>query len=96
MTRQSGNPPVAVVTGGAGMLGSATVTALAARGVRTVLVVRNEAKGRALVDQLNDPATHRLVVGDLSEPDSVRDIAAQIRSAIDDLAVLIHSAAGGG
>jgi NAD(P)-dependent dehydrogenase (short-subunit alcohol dehydrogenase family) len=93
MTRQSGNRPVAVVTGAAGMLGSATVTALAARGVRTVLVVRNEAKGRALVDQLNDPATHRLVVGDLSEPDSVRDIAGQIRSAIDDLAVLIHSAA---
>jgi NAD(P)-dependent dehydrogenase (short-subunit alcohol dehydrogenase family) len=93
MTRQSGNRPVAVVTGAAGMLGSATVTALAARRVRTVLVVRTEAKGRALVDQLNDPATHRLVVGDLSEPDSVRDIAGQIRSAIDDLAVLIHSAA---
>ena len=74
MVPQSGKPPVVVVTGAAGMLGSATVTALSARGVRTILVVRNEAKGRALVDQLNGPGSgmHRLVVGDLSEPDSVR------------------------
>ena len=95
MVQQSGKPPVAVVVGAAGMLGSATVTALATRGVRTILVVRNEAKGRALVDQLNGPGRgmHRLVVGDLSEPDSVRDIAEQIRSTTDDLAALIHSAA---
>jgi NAD(P)-dependent dehydrogenase (short-subunit alcohol dehydrogenase family) len=33
------------------------------------------------------------VVGNLSEPDSVRDIAGQIRSTTDDLAVLVHSAA---
>ena len=95
MRQQPGKPPVSVVTGATGMLGSATATALSGRGVRTVLVVRNEAKGRALVDQLNGPVTgtHRLVVGDLSEPDSVRDIAGQIRSTTDDLAVLIHSAA---
>ena len=95
MPQESGKRPVAVVTGATGMLGSATVTALAARGVRTVLVVRNETKGRALVDQLNTPGTgtHRLVVGDLSEPDSVRNIAGQIRSTTDDLAVLIHTAA---
>jgi NAD(P)-dependent dehydrogenase (short-subunit alcohol dehydrogenase family) len=95
MRLQSGTPPVVVVTGATGMLGSATVTALSARGVDTVLVVRNEAKGRALVDQLGGPGTgaHRLVVGDLSEPDSVREIAGQIRSTTDDLAVLVHSAA---
>jgi NAD(P)-dependent dehydrogenase (short-subunit alcohol dehydrogenase family) len=95
MARQPDDPQVAVVTGATGMLGSATVKALASRGMGTVIVVRDRAKGRALVSQLNGTgsATHRLVVGDLSEPDSVRDIAAQIRSETDDVAVLIHAAA---
>jgi NAD(P)-dependent dehydrogenase (short-subunit alcohol dehydrogenase family) len=95
MTQQAHNPLLAVVTGATGMLGSATVRALASRGVSTILIVRDEAKGRALVDQLNVPRTdtHHLVVGDLSEPRSVRDIAGRVWSETDDIAVLIHAAA---
>jgi NADP-dependent 3-hydroxy acid dehydrogenase YdfG len=37
MRQQSGKPPVAVVTGATGMLGSVTVTALSTRGVRPSL-----------------------------------------------------------
>jgi NAD(P)-dependent dehydrogenase (short-subunit alcohol dehydrogenase family) len=95
MTHQAHNPPLAVVTGATGMLGSATARALASRGVSTILIVRDEAKGRALVDQLNVARTHthHLVVGDLSEPRSVLDIAGRVRSETDDIAVLIHAAA---
>jgi NAD(P)-dependent dehydrogenase (short-subunit alcohol dehydrogenase family) len=95
MTQQAHNPSLAVVTGATGMLGSATVRTLASRGVRTILIVRDEAKGRALVDQLNVPRTdtHHLVVGDLSEPRSVREIAGRVRSETDDIALLIHAAA---
>jgi short-subunit dehydrogenase len=86
---------VVVVTGATGMLGSATATALAGRGVSTVLVARNEAAGHQLLDSVKRAGggSHRLVIGDLSEPDSVRAVAAEISSAVDDVAAVIHSAA---
>ncbi|HEU4543703.1 MAG TPA: SDR family NAD(P)-dependent oxidoreductase [Jiangellaceae bacterium] len=95
MTQRSHNQPVAVVTGATGMLGSATAAALASRGASTVLVVRDQDSGRRLIDSLptHDEVRHRLVVGDLSEPGSVRDVAEQIRAGVEDVAVLIHAAA---
>ena len=84
-----------VVTGATGMLGSATAAALAQRGASTLLVVRNPAKGQRLLHSLptGGGSRHRMLVGDLSEPASVRDIAEQIRAEKDDVGALIHTAA---
>src|SRR6266508_4060883 len=85
---------VVVITGATGMLGSATARQLAQRGTDTVLVARDRARGARLVDELTRiGATHDLVVGDLSEPESVRVVAATIGSRHDRVAGLVHSAA---
>jgi len=86
---------VVVVTGATGMLGSATATALARRAVSTDLVARNEAAGHQLLDSVKRAGggSHRLVIGDLSEPDSVRAVAAEISSGASAVAAVVHSAA---
>lgn len=92
MTRDAGNS--VVITGATGMLGAATAAEFARRGIDTILVARDEARGGRLIDALQRiGGSHWLVVGDLSEPDSVRDSAAAIRSGHLRIAGLIHAAA---
>jgi NAD(P)-dependent dehydrogenase (short-subunit alcohol dehydrogenase family) len=94
MMSEEGGRGVVVITGATGMLGSATARQLAQRGTDTVLVARDQARGARLVDELTRiGATHDLVVGDLSEPESVRVVAATIGSRHDRVAGLVHSAA---
>jgi NAD(P)-dependent dehydrogenase (short-subunit alcohol dehydrogenase family) len=89
----SDHAPV-VITGATGMLGTATAAELAGRGIDTVLVVRDPIRGTGLVERLNHiGGTHRAIVGDLSEPASVRTVAADIRSHQRRLTALIHAAA---
>jgi NAD(P)-dependent dehydrogenase (short-subunit alcohol dehydrogenase family) len=58
----------AIVTGGASGLGAATVRALAAAGVKPVIVDRDEAKGKALAAELG-VAFHQT---DVTSPDDVQ------------------------
>jgi NAD(P)-dependent dehydrogenase (short-subunit alcohol dehydrogenase family) len=93
MRSEQGGRGVVVITGATGMLGSATARYLAQRGTDTVLVARDEARGARLIDELTRlGATHGLVVADLSEPESVRAVAATIGSQ-HDVAGLVHAAA---
>jgi short-subunit dehydrogenase len=79
MTPGGGNP--VVITGATGMSGAATAARLARRGIDTILVARDRARGDRLVEALQRTGgSHRLVVGDLSERASVRVVAAAIRS----------------
>jgi NAD(P)-dependent dehydrogenase (short-subunit alcohol dehydrogenase family) len=83
-----------VITGATGMLGAATAAQLARRGIDTVLVARDRDRGTGLLERLHRTGgTHRLVVGDLSEPASARTIAADIRTHHPRLTALIHAAA---
>ena len=59
----------AVVAGGAGGLGSATVRHLAAHGAGIVILDPDEAAARALVDELDGPAT--AVTGDALDDDAI-------------------------
>lgn len=94
MMAEEGSRGVVVITGATGMLGSATARRLAQHGTDTVLVVRDRARGAHLVEELTRiGASHDLVVGDLSEPDSVRVVAGIIGSRNDRVAGLVHSAA---
>lgn len=94
MTTQDRRSGPVVITGATGMLGSVTARELARRGADTVIVARDKARGTHLAEQLHLlGGAHRLVLADLSEPESVREAAAGIRSGHDRVAGLVHSAA---
>jgi NAD(P)-dependent dehydrogenase (short-subunit alcohol dehydrogenase family) len=90
------NARVGVVTGATGMLGRATAIELAARGADVVLLCRDPTRGAAVLEEVRTagPAgSHRMLVGDLADPEAVRALAAQIRQDTDQLQVLVHTAA---
>jgi NAD(P)-dependent dehydrogenase (short-subunit alcohol dehydrogenase family) len=90
------NAPVSVVTGATGMLGRATAIELAARGADVVLLCRDPARGASVLDEVGKAGpggAHRLLVGDLADPEAVRALAAQIREHTDELHALVHTAA---
>jgi NAD(P)-dependent dehydrogenase (short-subunit alcohol dehydrogenase family) len=87
---------VSVVTGATGMLGRATAIELAARGADVVLLCRDPTRGAAVLDEVGKAGpggSHRMLAGDLADPDAVRALAAQIRQDTDQLHALIHTAA---
>jgi NAD(P)-dependent dehydrogenase (short-subunit alcohol dehydrogenase family) len=96
MNEEAATARVSVVTGATGMLGRATAIELAARGAGVVLVCRDPARGVGVLDEVRTagPAgSHRLLAGDLADPEAVRALAAQLRQDTDQLHALIHTAA---
>lgn len=84
-----------LVTGASSGLGAAATRQLAMRGARVWMLVRDEAKGERVRDQVaadtgNDDLG--LVLADLSDLASVRDAAAELRANVDRLDVLVHNA----
>ncbi|MEU1729161.1 oxidoreductase [Nonomuraea sp. NPDC005692] len=84
---------VAVVTGASSGLGLATTRALARKGARVILAVRDEAKGRRAVAELGGPGSaldvHRL---DLTDPGSVRAFAERLHADLGRLDMLVNNA----
>jgi NAD(P)-dependent dehydrogenase (short-subunit alcohol dehydrogenase family) len=64
---------VAVVTGAAGVIGSATIRLLAERGARIVAVDRREADLESAIKQLPASAQALAVAADVTEEDDVKD-----------------------
>jgi len=96
MKRESESAHICVVTGATGMLGRATAIHLASRGAAVVLVCRDRARGEQVLGDVKRAGlgqSHRLVVGDLSEPNAVRDMATHIRNTTGNIHALIHTAA---
>jgi NAD(P)-dependent dehydrogenase (short-subunit alcohol dehydrogenase family) len=86
---------VAVVTGSNTGLGLETAKALAARGARVVLAVRNLEKGKeaaATITAATPGADVTLQELDLSSLESVRAAAAELRSQHDQIDLLINNA----
>lgn len=86
---------VFVVTGATSGLGLATTRALARRGGRVILAVRDEEKGRAVVDGLMAAGSGPLLDVrrlDLADLDSVRAFAARLREEHRHLDVLVNNA----
>lgn len=83
---------VAVVTGGSNGIGAASVRALAAAGARVAIGYRSgEARARTLLDAL--PGTgHAMLPVDITDPASVRGLAAAMRDAYGRVDVLVNSA----
>jgi NAD(P)-dependent dehydrogenase (short-subunit alcohol dehydrogenase family) len=69
---------------------------LAARGADVVLLCRDPTRGAAVLDEVGKTGpggAHRMLAGDLADPDAVRALAAQIRQDTDQLHALVHTAA---
>ncbi len=87
--------PTAIVTGANSGIGLETTRALAARGYRTFLLCRNEARANAAVADIRTTvpdADLEIVLADLGLQDSVRAAAATITSELDHLDVLVNNA----
>jgi NAD(P)-dependent dehydrogenase (short-subunit alcohol dehydrogenase family) len=84
-----------VVTGASRGIGRETALALAAKGADLVLVVRDEARGRAVVEDLRargGSGEVDLVVADLSSMGDVRRAAEEILAKHDTIDVLVNNA----
>lgn len=85
----------ALVTGASSGLGAATVRGLARLGAAVHLLVRDEVKGRAVLDELRTElpeAELRLEVCDVSDLAQVRVVAEDLASRLDRLDVVVHNA----
>ena len=85
----------AVITGANTGLGFETATALAARGARVVLAVRNLDKGKdaaARIEAGNPGASVAVQELDLTSLASVREAAGELRAAYDSIDLLINTA----
>jgi NAD(P)-dependent dehydrogenase (short-subunit alcohol dehydrogenase family) len=85
----------AVITGANTGLGYETAAALAARGARVVLAVRNLDKGKAAADLIaarNQGADVSVQELDLTSLDSVRDAAETLRTGLDRIDLLVNNA----
>jgi NAD(P)-dependent dehydrogenase (short-subunit alcohol dehydrogenase family) len=71
---------VAVITGAAGVIGSATIRLLAERGARIVAVDRNERELQTAIKDLPASAQALAVSADVTQED---DVAAYVRAAVD-------------
>ena len=82
---------VAIITGGAGGIGSATATLMAGRGARVVIADINREAATALAGQVGDAA--RAVFLDLEDEQSIRDMIGETVEAFGRLDILVNNAA---
>src|SRR6266404_1124366 len=93
MTDRVLNGKVAVVTGAAGVIGTATIQLLAERGARIVAVDRNEQDLKAAIADLPASAQAIAVASDVTQED---DVAEYVRAAVDRFGTIdvFHNNAG--
>ena len=84
---------VAIVTGGAGLLGAGFCCTLAQAGASVLVADRDLAKAQAVTDEINAFGQAQAVEVDVTRPDSVRAMTAAAREAFDRLDILVCSAA---
>ena len=86
---------VAVVTGGAGILGGATTAALADHGARVAVVDLDETQASAVADELaKQYGVAAIGVGcDVTDADSIAGMAAQVESELGPIDILHNNAA---
>jgi NADP-dependent 3-hydroxy acid dehydrogenase YdfG len=90
MTRGESPQRVAVVTGASSGIGEATARTLAALNFHVVCVARREDRIRALADEIGGTAT----VADVTDPEAVDALVAEVDRAPGKLSVLINNAGG--
>lgn len=86
---------VALITGGAGILGARFSRALAEHGARVVIVDRDRDKARAVADAINADLGKRVFpyAADVSERDALEDLRATVERDVAAVTVLVNNAA---
>lgn len=69
---------VAIITGGAGGIGSGMALAMAKEGAKVVIVDVNEEKGRETEKALKELSDSMFINGDISNKASIKDIVATL------------------
>jgi NAD(P)-dependent dehydrogenase (short-subunit alcohol dehydrogenase family) len=86
---------VAVITGGAGALGSAISRALANHGVRVAILGRTAARAQALADELNGAGGQAMAVqADVLDKPALEAAADQVAATFGRVDILINGAGG--
>jgi NAD(P)-dependent dehydrogenase (short-subunit alcohol dehydrogenase family) len=86
---------VAVITGGAGSIGSAIARQLAAGGASVVVADMNLEQARQVADEIESAGGRALpVVVNVCEPDSIQKMVATVREKFGDIDFLINNAGG--
>lgn len=86
---------VVVITGGAGVLGSAMAKGLAAKGARVVILSRTEAKVRACVNELVDEGYNAMALpADVLSKESMQQAAIKLQKHWGGIDVLVNAAGG--
>ncbi|HTK11730.1 MAG TPA: SDR family oxidoreductase [Ktedonobacteraceae bacterium] len=86
---------ICVITGGTSGIGKATAAGLAQMGATVVIVGRNQEKGNAVLDEIQDASGNNalaFLLADLSSQASIRQLAAEIQQRYAHLDVLINNA----
>lgn len=89
--------PIILLTGATAGIGKATARAIAPTAGKLILVARNSQKLSALVSELSsllEADKLDTVVADLSEPASIEQAVAEIKSRYDQIDLLINNAGG--
>ena len=98
MTIPSGmTDKVVLITGGSGGIGKETAKGVARRGATTVIVGRNERRGRQAVAEIQQEAGHQRVAflaADLSSQAEIRRLAGDFQARYERLDVLINNVGG--
>ncbi len=84
---------VAVVTGGAGLLGRGFCCTLAEAGAAVVIADRNKVEAERLAAEISQTGKALALEVDVTQPDSVRAMAAAAKATFERLDVLVCSAA---
>lgn len=85
-----------VITGATGILGRATAKAVSSENTNVHLIVHNKKSGDSLLEtikNINPKGDHKIYIGELSDPGSIHDVAAQIAKNSKKVHALIHTAA---
>src|SRR6516165_5895427 len=82
----------ALVTGSSRGIGTVIAKTLAQEGVKVVVHGRNEESARAVAAEIGE-RNARVVIGDLSDPQSAERVADEALAAFDGLDILVNNAA---
>lgn len=88
---------IALITGATSGIGEATARGLAVQGLRVVIVGRNEAKCRDVIEEITTQTGNQnlhYIVADLSSIAATRAAAAEFQARFDRLDLLINNAGG--
>ncbi len=90
------NGKTVVVTGASNGIGAVTALELARKGARVLIVVRNEQKGKAVLEQIKTQTgqSAELFLADLSLIKETRRVAEEISRAAPSIDVLVNNAGG--